>query len=425
MNYYDALAARAANNQSLTGDLSQLQEEVAQSITRERATLESALAKAEALRGQLHPITEALVPDASDHLARANRAIGTRLQDLENASLALKAFRRRHGRVAPPRTPFALKTTLNCTLAVLVESVVNAGFFLSAHLTAGPVGALLASTLISATNVFVSASAGYRIGRWTCWGETAPDGDKEPFRGTRRKAKTLLVGFIGVMGGFHLTVGSIRAQESLTEIVHSPGAYLDVITQPESLFLVMAGVGMSVFAYYKGVSGFDDPYPCYGDLARQVEDAEDALAETHEDAAEEIRDYYEDAIEGSSDTLTAHRHHYEAYNAAVNECVTAQQRLSRSVHTAETHLRSEVQQLLSLYDGAPGDIEAAMSRAELDAFCALGAGLTYTLPTQIPYPDQSAQHNAAAGARDKTLAAVAALLPAPQTDNPNRRSHHA
>ena len=62
-------------------------------------------------------------------------------------------------------------------------------------------------------------------------------GRREKFASTARG--WLLFLFIGLLGYFHMTVGLVRASESLEKVHHSLTNYIYVITTPEALFLVL------------------------------------------------------------------------------------------------------------------------------------------------------------------------------------------
>ncbi len=56
------------------------------------------------------------------------------------------------------------------------------------------------------------------------------------------------------------------------------------LSEPQAIVLLMLGGGVWVFAALKGFSGFDDPYPDYGKLARAKADAEEALSDLRGEA---------------------------------------------------------------------------------------------------------------------------------------------
>jgi len=129
---------------------------------------------------------------------------------------------------------------------VFGEALLNAAFFSNAHMVAGPAAALLTSFLISMTNVTASTCAGFFIGRYLSFGSNALGSNDAHFRKKRTKAKYQFIGFIALMVFFHLTVGLVRAQESIEAVSHSPFAYLQMLKTPEAIFLTLMGGCMSV-----------------------------------------------------------------------------------------------------------------------------------------------------------------------------------
>ncbi|HYD88577.1 MAG TPA: hypothetical protein VEA80_13975 [Vitreimonas sp.] len=60
------------------------------------------------------------------------------------------------------------------------------------------------------------------------------------------------------------------------------------LDSPQAIILLMLGAGVWVFAALKGYSGFDDPYPDYGKMARSTEAAAEALSDFRADARGEL-----------------------------------------------------------------------------------------------------------------------------------------
>jgi hypothetical protein len=73
------------------------------------------------------------------------------------------------------------------------------------------------------------------------------------------------------------------------------------LTEPQAIVLLMLGGGVWVFATLKGYSGFDDPYPDFGKLARASERAAEDLAEVRAEA----RDALEEPVADARDALEA------------------------------------------------------------------------------------------------------------------------
>jgi len=60
------------------------------------------------------------------------------------------------------------------------------------------------------------------------------------------------------------------------------------LQSPQAIILLMLGAGVWVFATLKGYSGFDDPYPDYGKMARAAEDTADSHSDFRADARLEL-----------------------------------------------------------------------------------------------------------------------------------------
>jgi hypothetical protein len=60
------------------------------------------------------------------------------------------------------------------------------------------------------------------------------------------------------------------------------------LESPQAIILLMLGAGVWVFAALKGYSGFDDPYPDYGKMARAEGDAAAALSDFRAEARLEL-----------------------------------------------------------------------------------------------------------------------------------------
>lgn len=73
------------------------------------------------------------------------------------------------------------------------------------------------------------------------------------------------------------------------------------LDSPQAIILLMLGAGVWVFAAMKGYSGFDDPYPDYGKMARAVRDA----AEDYSDVREDGRRALEAPIDAAKAELNA------------------------------------------------------------------------------------------------------------------------
>jgi hypothetical protein len=91
------------------------------------------------------------------------------------------------------------------------------------------------------------------------------------------------------------------------------------LQSPQAIILLMLGAGVWVFAAMKGYSGFDDPYPDYGKMARAAAAADDEAADLRADAREEFEGPIEEAKTAVSVRLDAMRRALEAMNTAFDE----------------------------------------------------------------------------------------------------------
>ncbi|MCU7805672.1 MAG: hypothetical protein KZQ96_21000 [Candidatus Thiodiazotropha sp. (ex Lucinoma borealis)] len=247
-----------------------------------------------------------------------------------------------------------LDTILLLLLMIFVETGINATFLQNAHMVTGPLSALLASLLISLTNVTVSVCAGYFIGRWINYGTNAADADEPEFAIRRQIAQALFVLFLVVIAGFHLTVGLVRALASLDNIHHSVESYTALFTTPEAVFLVLTGACLSVLAYHKGLHSFNDPYPGYGERHRTVLTRRIELFEAYEELSEALTEQFDGAICEAVKCAKIRGRAVEKYHRVVGDCLKAHRRLQRSVGEAETVLRLQVAQLATHHRGVRG-----------------------------------------------------------------------
>jgi hypothetical protein len=171
------------------------------------------------LEGGAEPCTQGGV-DVQGVLASAGMLLPGKHKELHEAEQALEAYRLRHGLTRLPRAPHVVLNVLILAIMVLAEALVNGSFFLNANMVAGPFAALLLSALIAATNVTVSATAGFHIGRFLRYGANAVDADAPEFVHRRERARQHLYAYLLAIGLFHGTVGLVRAQETL-DAVHT------------------------------------------------------------------------------------------------------------------------------------------------------------------------------------------------------------
>ncbi len=264
---------------------------------------------------------------------------------LRRAKQALTVYALRHGLSRRPMAPHVFESLSQLGLFIVIETMLNAGFLNNAYMVAGPLQALMAATLISLTNVAASTAGGYFVGRWLSYGIHTADPDDPYFKQRRAAAQILLIVFAIVLAFFHLSVGLIRAQETLHNIEHSLARYTQILTTPEALFLVMVGIVMSSVSWNKGMSAFDDPYPGYGDRQRAVEQAMDQMEATIEDLQDQVAARFDEKLDDLIDAEKAGLKNRAVYNRAVDDYLKAVRALDCSVSRSESQLRAEVAQV--------------------------------------------------------------------------------
>ncbi len=409
MSSYERIWSQALGGKPLSGELERLHQEHVAEISNQNEALHNAIEKAEHLRSDIPADYSANLPACDDLFISAKRQISTAQEALAAATKAFNAFRFGHGKLTLPNTPSSLETAMVCGVMIFVESLINASFFLNAHLAAGPLAALTTSTLISATNVFVSASAGYFIGRYLHYGLGTDSPDSKEFKGPRNLAARLHIIFLVFIGFFNLTVGLVRAQEELFSVRHGLSEYWQLLTTPESFFLVLIGCCMSALAWHKGKHGFDDPYAGYGAMQRSVERAEDRLDDVMEDYSEEISARYDEAFKAAQNNSVDLKDSIKKYNDAVCQCARLDMQLRQLITHIEASLRTEISKIANQYAGA-SDEEFALDPAILHAFCDLSGGLDYRLPVALPLPDTHDTKARFDQAKEQALSELMALF---------------
>ncbi len=88
------------------------------------------------------------------------------------------------------------------------------------------------------------------------------------------------------------------------------------LESPQAIILLMLGAGVWVFAALKGYSGFDDPYPDYGKMARAAEDAVEAFSDLRTEARAELEAPIDTAKAALASRLEKMRAEYEAMSKA-------------------------------------------------------------------------------------------------------------
>ncbi len=300
-------------------------------------------------------------------LIQAETEISGKARSCARSAQILEAFRLRNGLTRAPIAPPVAINVIILMLLVLIESAINASFFANAHMVAGAFAALLTSVLISLTNISVSTVGGFFIGRWMNYGINAEDANAPAFAMPRLKARIAFVLLVCALAFFHVTVGLVRATESLEIVHHTLANYRQIITTPEALFLVMTGICLSIMAFNKGRHAFDDPYPGYGSRYRALEMLRDEVIDAYEDFRDQIEDRFDNAEQATSKIVKSRMQALHIYNAAVKDSHAAARKLEFTVGEAESTMRMQVAQLASHHRAARGRRSTATEPA-LDSF---------------------------------------------------------
>jgi len=109
-------------------------------------------------------------------LARAEFEFGAAAAFWLGAKRAKEGFKARMGMTREADDTAVTENILKISALIVLDALLNAGFFLNAHMTSGPLAALLASGLISLVNVGACVAGGYFIGRYIDYGKEASDG---------------------------------------------------------------------------------------------------------------------------------------------------------------------------------------------------------------------------------------------------------
>lgn len=397
MSTYDRTLAQGLNGQSIKAVFETVRAKYDALLNEAKSRLKALCGEAESLRAGLKDTQDsgmAAVLDVEGLLSTTAILLNSKQSELKRAEQDLWAFRVRRGLTQEPDlSQSIINTLLFLGCLTCLESILNSLFFGNAHLAASPASALLTSTLISITNVFVSLLAGY-AGRWLDYGANADDSDAAAFKLKRFRAKLLFLGYLSIIGFFHLTIGLIRSQESLHEVSHSVDAYLHLLTVPEAILLIIVGGCMSAFAYLKGLTAFDDPYPGYGKRARLVQRLRDELLDSFDEVSEEINNEADAVNAVLTQTKNTQDAVIKEYNDKVRACHDAHSKLQQDVNTAKSKLREYIAQQSDRY--AAGGNGAPLTDTEIQNLTCFDDYLTkdYTLSDYLPPPDQP-DHRAA------------------------------
>jgi len=239
---------------------------------------------------------------AHDWRAAADRAAQARAD--------VDAFKREHGlrRAAVyPRSTLLQAGMLFC--AAVFEALFSAALFAEDD-ARGLLGGAITAVGLSGANVTLGYLAGFLGLRY--------------LQHTRLPIKAAGAAMFAAMSVLALML-NLFAADWRDQLAAMAGRQLDMgsdagfhiwsllqLDSPQAIILLMLGAGVWVFAALKGYSGFDDPYPDYGKMAR----ASEAAADAHSDFRGDARLELETPVNVAKDALAARLEKMRAeYNA--------------------------------------------------------------------------------------------------------------
>ncbi len=403
----DRAVSQGLGGQPLDASLYELRREHEARLIQYKTDLKAVYKKADHLR-EVSEVQDEPELDISSEiqalLTESMNVLSVNAHACERAAQILEAFRLRHGLTRSPSMQQTAIASMVLFLLIFIEAAINAAFFSNAHMVAGPFAALQTSFLISLTNVSVSALGGFFIGRWMDYGINTEDSNDPTFKLPRLLARIGLILFIGLLAFFHMTVGLVRATESLETVYHSLTNYAYVITTPEALFLVMTGSCLSILAYRKGKHAFDDPYPGYGPRHRELERQRDEVIDTYENFRERIEERFEELRREDSKATKSHMKALNNCNTAIKGCHTQARMLERAVEDAESIMRKQVAKLASHFAQGARGRKSAVKEQELNRLLSFEKFLPDVMPELMQATAVKTRHERYTSQKSEALA---------------------
>lgn len=280
-------------------------------------------------------------------IIKAEQTLPQKVLTLRQAEQSERSFCTTHKLIDKSVQPNAVISMLWISVCVFIDAAVNSSFLYNAHMVSGPFAALLTSFLISLTNVTLSVSAGYFIGRFLTYGSNSANPETPEFKTVRNRARWQCRVFIGVMAFFILTVGLVRSMGSLDRVAHSLAHYDALLASPEAIFLVLINVCISVFSYHKGRTGFTHSYADYSTYQQSVVAARDDLYRFYDELVEEIEEICADSEDDAEVQVTAQSKSAKQYHKKVAECREAYRELQEAIRAAENEFSASVARLIN------------------------------------------------------------------------------
>lgn len=277
----------------------------------------------------------------------AEQTLPQKALTLRQAEQSERSFCTTHKLIDKSVSPNPLVSILWISVCVFIDAAVNSSFLYNAHLVASGFSALLTSFLISLTNVAVSVSAGYFIGRFLNYGSNSADPEAPEFKAVRARARWQFRVFIGAAALFLVTVALIRTVDSLERVAHSLAHYQELLSTPEAVFLVLLNICITVFSYHKGRTGFTHPYGDYATYQQSVTAARDDLYRFYDELVEEIEEIFADTEDDAETQVTAQSKSEKQYHKKVTECRQAYGELQEAIRAAENEFSAAVARLIN------------------------------------------------------------------------------
>jgi hypothetical protein len=150
------------------------------------------------------------------------------------------------------------------------------------------------------------------------------------------------------LGGFHLTVGLMRTQETLETLEHSPVAYQELLSTGDAVFIILVGVVMSIVSFFKGKNNILDPYPDYSTLNHAVEQAHDEFEYTCDEVRDDITAVFDDALDEFHKSQKQQYKKTKEIQSAIDSVQQTYQQFEQHCLQASTSLKATIARMEQL-----------------------------------------------------------------------------
>ncbi len=354
----DAAAGRPAPD---ARELADAERDIAAAIAPERARIEDARTAARTTAERTLRAASPAPPDIAGPIAQARLALrqvegrfahdyAAAAKRAREAAADLDSFKRANGLRRAAHYPDSRVLQAGLLLAAAVfESLFSAALFAETD-SRGLLGGAVTAIGLSGANVTLGFLAGFLGLRYMQHLQPAP----KIAGGAAFAALAALAAFLNFFAALwrqRLAGGAapidIDDSNAWSRIA---GFFGDIFTlqDPQAIVLLMLGGGVWVFSALKGYSGFDDPYPDYGKMARAARDANAELSELRSDAREAFEAPIEEAktqiqsrIDAMRDALAAMEASYDGAISVMNALDAEARRLDSAAQAAIAVYRNE------------------------------------------------------------------------------------